>query len=65
MTPSTDARPPNNEARAVVEWYWEDTDASTGEISRAEDAIAVDVADGRVRRWREYIDTESLAGAQD
>lgn len=44
---------------AVVEWYWEDTENKTGQRSRAEDAIVVDFKDGRIERWREYIDAES------
>lgn len=46
--------------RALLEWYWEDTDLSTGQTSRAEDAIAIDLRGGRIQRWREYIDAVSL-----
>ena len=45
--------------QAVVEWYWEDTKNATGVRNRAEDAIVVDFKDGRISRWREYIDTKS------
>jgi uncharacterized protein (TIGR02246 family) len=45
--------------RALAEWYWEDTNRSTGKRSRADDAIAVDMKAGKVVRWREYIDTQT------
>ena len=47
--------------QAVVEWYWEDTKNETGTRNRADDAIVVDFRDGRISRWREYIDTKSPA----
>ncbi len=47
--------------QAVVEWYWEDTKNGTGMRNRADDAIVVDFRDGRISRWREYIDTQSPA----
>lgn len=47
--------------QAVVEWYWEDTKNATGVRNRADDAIVVDFKDGRISRWREYIDTQSPA----
>lgn len=45
--------------QAVVEWDWEDKENATGIRSKANDAIVVDFKDGRISRWREYIDTES------
>jgi uncharacterized protein (TIGR02246 family) len=45
--------------QAVVEWQWEDTENSTGKRNRADDAIVVDFADGKIKRWREYIDTRT------
>jgi uncharacterized protein (TIGR02246 family) len=42
--------------RAMVEWTWKDQDKRTGFRSTAEDAIAVDIQDGQIQRWREYID---------
>ncbi len=42
--------------QAVVEWTWTDTENDTGKRSCADDAIVVDFADGKIRRWREYID---------
>ena len=42
--------------RAVVEWFWEDTEKATGRHQKAEDAIAIDLKDGKISRWREYID---------
>jgi len=47
--------------QAVVEWLWEDTEDETGIRHRAEDAIVVDFVDGRISRWREYIDAQSPA----
>ncbi len=44
--------------QAVVEWHWEDTDAS-GRRNRADDAIVVDFVGDRISRWREYIDTQT------
>lgn len=44
---------------AVVEWSWQDTEKATGLRQKAEDAIAVDFKEGRISRWREYIDTET------
>ncbi|MDJ0703584.1 MAG: nuclear transport factor 2 family protein [Leptolyngbyaceae cyanobacterium MO_188.B28] len=45
--------------RAVVEWYWQDREKSTGKETRAEDAIVIHFHSGRIFRWREYIDTVS------
>ncbi len=50
--------------RTVVGWFWEDTEKATGRHQKAEDAIAlgvggaiaVDFKDGKISRWREYID---------
>lgn len=44
----------------VIEWYWEDTQRDTGTKTRAEDAIVIEFEDGKIRRWREYIDVDSL-----
>jgi uncharacterized protein (TIGR02246 family) len=43
----------------LVEWTWEDVEKSTGERSQAEDAIVIDFQANQVRRWREYIDTQT------
>jgi uncharacterized protein (TIGR02246 family) len=48
-----------DENQAVVEWYWEDTDNSTGNRNRADDVIVIDFVEGRIQRWREYIDTQT------
>jgi uncharacterized protein (TIGR02246 family) len=48
--------------RAMLEWYWEEVDRRSGEISRAEDAIAIDFQEQQIQRWREYIDSNSLSG---
>lgn len=45
--------------QAVVEWYWEDTENATGHRNRADDVIVIDFEEGRIRRWREYIDTQT------
>ncbi|MBE7382092.1 MAG: SgcJ/EcaC family oxidoreductase [Leptolyngbya sp. SIO1E4] len=46
--------------RAMLEWYWEDTELLTGNVSKAEDAIAIDFQGDLIQRWREYIDTKSF-----
>lgn len=46
--------------RAAVEWSWHETNRSTGKSSQAEDVIMVDFVAGKVQRWREYIDTQSV-----
>ena len=45
--------------RAVVEWYWSDTEKATGKCNQADDAIVVDFRAGKISRWREYIDANS------
>jgi uncharacterized protein (TIGR02246 family) len=45
--------------QAVVEWQWEDTENSTGKQTQADDAIVIDFVDGRIKRWREYIDSQT------
>lgn len=45
--------------QAVVEWYWEDTEKATGYRNRADDVIVIDFEAGQIRRWREYIDTQT------
>ena len=45
---------------AAVEWYWEETDNETKKKQPAEDVIVVDFENGYIRRWREYIDSQSL-----
>ncbi|PSB27019.1 nuclear transport factor 2 family protein [Stenomitos frigidus] len=45
--------------QAVVEWQWEETENSTGKQTRADDAIVIDFVDGHIKRWREYIDSET------
>jgi len=45
--------------RAVVEWHWRQRNKKTGETKTAEDAIAIDFQDGKIARWREYIDWKS------
>ena len=45
--------------QVVVEWQWEDTENGTGKQTRADDVIVVDFTDGKIKRWREYIDTET------
>jgi len=44
---------------ALVEWIWKDVEKSTGERSQAEDAIVIDFQADQIRRWREYIDTQT------
>ncbi len=45
--------------RAVAEWHWSDQEKATGKCNQAEDAIVVDFRDGKISRWREYIDATS------
>ena len=45
--------------QAVVEWYWENTDNSTGYRNQADDVIVIDFVEGQIYRWREYIDTKT------
>ncbi|MGD1857669.1 MAG: nuclear transport factor 2 family protein [Leptolyngbyaceae cyanobacterium] len=42
--------------RFVVEWSWRDREKATGKCTYAEDAIVVDLKQGKIQRWREYID---------
>ncbi|MEW5859097.1 MAG: nuclear transport factor 2 family protein [Cyanobacteriota bacterium] len=45
--------------RAVVEWYYEDTENATGRRNKADDVIVINFKEGRISRWREYFDTET------
>jgi uncharacterized protein (TIGR02246 family) len=45
--------------RVAVEWTWSETENATGQRHYAEDAILVDFQNGKISRWREYIDTSS------
>ncbi|MGQ4646762.1 SgcJ/EcaC family oxidoreductase [Lyngbya aestuarii] len=49
----------SNGNQAAVEWDWSEKNKKTGEISRAEDAIIFEVAGGKIKSWREYIDQKS------
>lgn len=42
--------------RAAVEWHYQDTEIATGKRSRSDDAIAIEVQNGRISYWREYFD---------
>ena len=42
--------------RAAVEWTWTDTDRATGAVARVQDAIVLQVAEGKLIYWREYMD---------
>jgi uncharacterized protein (TIGR02246 family) len=45
--------------QAAVEWDWSETTKGTEQkTSRAQDAILIEFEAGRIRRWREYIDTK-------
>lgn len=44
---------------ASVEWHWEDTDNASGQRNRADDVIVIDFVNGKISRWREYIDTQT------
>ncbi|GFE72287.1 nuclear transport factor 2 family protein [Chroococcus sp. FPU101] len=43
----------------AVEWYWEDTAKGTGQKNPADDAIVIDFVGDKIKRWREYIDTQT------
>ncbi|WP_315789946.1 nuclear transport factor 2 family protein [Fischerella sp. JS2] len=45
--------------QAVIEWRYQETEKATNHRKTTEDAIVVDFRDGRIRRWREYFDTET------
>lgn len=45
--------------QAMVEWHWQETEKATGKTSSADNAIVVDLQAGKIRRWREFIDTQS------
>jgi len=44
--------------QAAVEWHWEDTNSS-GYHNQADDVIVIDFINGKISRWREYIDTQT------
>ena len=48
---------------AAFEWHWRDVNRQTGEATRADDAIVLQVAGGTIVYWREYIDTVSSLSA--
>jgi uncharacterized protein (TIGR02246 family) len=48
-----------NGEQAVVEWHWQEVDRGTGKEGAADDTIVIDFQDGKISRWREYIDTQS------
>jgi uncharacterized protein (TIGR02246 family) len=43
--------------RAAVEWHYEDTETATGKRNQADDAIVIEIENGRISYWREYFDT--------
>jgi uncharacterized protein (TIGR02246 family) len=43
--------------QAAVEWHYEDTEKATGKRSQSDDAIVIEVQNGRISYWREYFDT--------
>jgi uncharacterized protein (TIGR02246 family) len=46
--------------QAAVEWDWSETSKGTNQkTSHAQDAILINFEGGRIRRWREYIDTKT------
>lgn len=46
---------------AFVEWFWEEVALDSGDVSRAEDVIAIDFQGHLIHRWREYIDSDSVS----
>lgn len=47
-----------NGNEGAVTWSWRDTTRETGENSFAEDAIIFELEAGKLKYWREYIDTQ-------
>ena len=47
---------------AAVEWTWTDTDRKTGTVARVQDAIVLQVAEGQLIYWREYLDCTAAHG---
>lgn len=47
-----------NKNKGAVEWSWSDKNKKSGEISQAEDAIIFELEAGKIKYWREYIDTQ-------
>lgn len=46
--------------QVAVEWDWSETSKPTGQkTGQAQDAILIDFEEGRICRWREYIDTKT------
>jgi uncharacterized protein (TIGR02246 family) len=43
--------------RVAVEWSWSDKNKKTGKKAYAEDAIVSELEGGKIKYWREYIDT--------
>lgn len=50
--------------RVAIEWLWEVTRRSDGARSTTEDAIIVDLDEGRIRSWREYFDPTGAVEAK-
>ncbi len=46
-----------NGDEVAVEWSWSDTNRKTGKKAHAEDAIVFELEGGKIKYWREYIDT--------
>jgi uncharacterized protein (TIGR02246 family) len=47
-----------NGNKGAVEWRWSDRNKKVDEISQAEDAIILELEAGKIKYWREYIDTQ-------
>lgn len=45
-----------NGIEGAIEWSWRDTNKKTSETSQAEDAIILELEEGKIKYWREYID---------
>lgn len=43
-------------SRVAIEWNWSVTRRADGARSLTEDAIIVDLIDGKIKSWREYFD---------
>ncbi len=45
-----------NGNQGSVEWSWSEVNRKTREISDAEDAIILEIEQGKIKYWREYIE---------
>jgi uncharacterized protein (TIGR02246 family) len=44
---------------AAIEWRWHQRHTPTGDTQQADDVIWMELANGKIQRWREYIDDKT------